>query len=222
VLLRPAAAPSPSPRQLQSGLAPTAQGSLVAAPSAAPPVAPRAQRADCAAADPASPAPPPCAPPPPRTEATNQYLAELKATAKYIAQRGRGILASDESNATTGKRLATVGVDNTEDNRRCAFVLRGGVHGSAGVVVVGKGRAARLPGAGRVWLGLSCLACFAGGTAGRRDAGLHQGLAGRIGGGAPCRCFVARGAWQASRQAGERRVGRDVCEPSMCGQGPPL
>jgi fructose-bisphosphate aldolase class 1 len=27
-------------------------------------------------------------------------------------------LASDESNATTGKRLATVGVDNTETNRR--------------------------------------------------------------------------------------------------------
>ena len=26
--------------------------------------------------------------------------------------------ASDESNATTGKRLATVGIENTEDNRR--------------------------------------------------------------------------------------------------------
>ncbi|CAM9835570.1 unnamed protein product, partial [Discosporangium mesarthrocarpum] len=27
-------------------------------------------------------------------------------------------LASDESNATTGKRLATIGLDNTEENRR--------------------------------------------------------------------------------------------------------
>jgi len=33
-------------------------------------------------------------------------------------QRGKGILASDESNATTGKRLDSVGVENTEDNRR--------------------------------------------------------------------------------------------------------
>lgn len=32
----------------------------------------------------------------------NPFAEELKATAKYIAQRGRGILASDESNATTG------------------------------------------------------------------------------------------------------------------------
>lgn len=51
-------------------------------------------------------------------EATNPYTEELKATAKYIARRGRGILASDESNATTGKRLATVDIENTEDNRR--------------------------------------------------------------------------------------------------------
>lgn len=51
-------------------------------------------------------------------EESNPYAAELKATAKYIAARGRGILASDESNSTTGKRLATIGLDNTEDNRR--------------------------------------------------------------------------------------------------------
>lgn len=51
-------------------------------------------------------------------EESNPYAAELKETAKYIAQRGRGILASDESNSTTGKRLATVNLDNTEDNRR--------------------------------------------------------------------------------------------------------
>ncbi|KAK9831900.1 hypothetical protein WJX81_006849 [Elliptochloris bilobata] len=43
---------------------------------------------------------------------------ELRATAKYISRRGFGILASDESNMTTGKRLASVDVENTETNRR--------------------------------------------------------------------------------------------------------
>lgn len=51
-------------------------------------------------------------------ELGNSFAEELRDTAKYIATRGKGILASDESNATTGKRLASVGVDNTEDNRR--------------------------------------------------------------------------------------------------------
>lgn len=51
-------------------------------------------------------------------QAQNPFVDELRATAKYIAQRGRGILASDESNVTTGKRLESVGVENTEDNRR--------------------------------------------------------------------------------------------------------
>ena len=41
---------------------------------------------------------------------SNAFTEELVATANYISQRGKGILASDESNATTGKRLATVGV----------------------------------------------------------------------------------------------------------------
>ncbi|KAK9809280.1 hypothetical protein WJX73_000448 [Symbiochloris irregularis] len=50
--------------------------------------------------------------------AAPSYLSELRETAAYISKRGRGILASDESNATTGKRLASIGVDNTEDNRR--------------------------------------------------------------------------------------------------------
>lgn len=40
---------------------------------------------------------------------SNPFHDELIATAKYISNRGKGILASDESNATTGKRLATVG-----------------------------------------------------------------------------------------------------------------
>ena len=51
-------------------------------------------------------------------ETSNSYADELRETAKYISSRGKGILASDESNATTGKRLATVNVENTEDNRR--------------------------------------------------------------------------------------------------------
>jgi len=46
------------------------------------------------------------------------YDAELKATAKTIASQGRGILAMDESNATCGKRLDSIGVENTEPNRR--------------------------------------------------------------------------------------------------------
>ena len=36
-------------------------------------------------------------------KAASPYAEELRATAKYISQRGRGILASDESNATTGE-----------------------------------------------------------------------------------------------------------------------
>ena len=35
-----------------------------------------------------------------------------------IATKGRGILAMDESNATCGKRLDSIGLENTEDNRR--------------------------------------------------------------------------------------------------------
>jgi fructose-bisphosphate aldolase, class I len=51
-------------------------------------------------------------------EKVNPYAAELKATAAYISTRGKGILASDESNSTTGKRLATINLENTETNRR--------------------------------------------------------------------------------------------------------
>lgn len=51
-------------------------------------------------------------------ETENPFASELKETAAYIASRGSGILASDESNSTTGKRLAMIGLENTEDNRR--------------------------------------------------------------------------------------------------------
>merc|ERR1712176_1496133 len=46
------------------------------------------------------------------------YDEELIATANTIASKGRGILAMDESDGTCGKRLDSIGVENTEDNRR--------------------------------------------------------------------------------------------------------
>jgi ABC-type branched-subunit amino acid transport system substrate-binding protein len=48
----------------------------------------------------------------------NPLRDEVREAARHIAQPGKGILASDESNATTGKRLNAVGVENTETNRR--------------------------------------------------------------------------------------------------------
>lgn len=47
-----------------------------------------------------------------------KYDEELIKTANTIASKGRGILAMDESNATCGKRLDSIGVENTEENRR--------------------------------------------------------------------------------------------------------
>ncbi|KAG8053637.1 hypothetical protein GUJ93_ZPchr0001g30451 [Zizania palustris] len=50
--------------------------------------------------------------------AAGSYADELVSTAKSVASPGRGILAIDESNATCGKRLASIGLDNTEANRQ--------------------------------------------------------------------------------------------------------
>ncbi|KAF5828396.1 fructose-1,6-diphosphate aldolase isoenzyme 1 [Dunaliella salina] len=47
-----------------------------------------------------------------------KFDEELMKTAKTIASPGRGIMAMDESNATCGKRLDSIGVENNEDNRR--------------------------------------------------------------------------------------------------------
>lgn len=47
-----------------------------------------------------------------------KYDEELIATAAHIASPGKGILAMDESNATCGKRLESIAVENTEENRR--------------------------------------------------------------------------------------------------------
>mmetsp|Transcript_19426 Transcript_19426/g.33602 ORF Transcript_19426/g.33602 Transcript_19426/m.33602 type:complete len:377 (-) Transcript_19426:527-1657(-) len=46
-----------------------------------------------------------------------KYDEELIKTARTIASPGKGIMAMDESNATCGKRLDSIGVENTEPNR---------------------------------------------------------------------------------------------------------
>ena len=49
---------------------------------------------------------------------TTEQRKELRETAQKIVKDGRGILAADESPGTFGKRLASIGVENSEDNRR--------------------------------------------------------------------------------------------------------
>jgi fructose-bisphosphate aldolase class I len=49
---------------------------------------------------------------------TKQQEDELRAIAAKILQPGKGILAADESTGTIGKRLSSVNLENTEDNRR--------------------------------------------------------------------------------------------------------
>jgi len=45
-------------------------------------------------------------------------LDTLQETARALVAPGKGILATDESTGTAGKRLASIGVENTEENRR--------------------------------------------------------------------------------------------------------
>lgn len=51
-------------------------------------------------------------------EKENRYVDEMMETARRISRRGFGILAADESVPTAGKRLQTIGLDNTPENRR--------------------------------------------------------------------------------------------------------
>jgi len=44
--------------------------------------------------------------------------AELNATARILVSEGKGILAADESHPSIAKRFASVGVENTAENRR--------------------------------------------------------------------------------------------------------
>ncbi len=47
-----------------------------------------------------------------------RYLAELEATICDMVQKGRGVLAADESAPTIAKRFKAVNVESTEENRR--------------------------------------------------------------------------------------------------------
>jgi fructose-bisphosphate aldolase class I len=47
-----------------------------------------------------------------------QYSAELEATINDMVQKGRGILAADESAPTIAKRFKAIDVESTEENRR--------------------------------------------------------------------------------------------------------
>jgi len=49
---------------------------------------------------------------------TPDQQAELRKIAHQIVDNGKGILAADESTGTIGKRLTSIGVENTEENRR--------------------------------------------------------------------------------------------------------
>ncbi|RCV22431.1 hypothetical protein SEVIR_4G229900v4 [Setaria viridis] len=47
-----------------------------------------------------------------------KYADEMVKTAKYLATPGKGILASDESTGTIGKRLSSINLENVESNRQ--------------------------------------------------------------------------------------------------------
>eukprot|EP00003_Mantamonas_plastica_P010536 TRINITY_DN1999_c1_g1_i2.p1 TRINITY_DN1999_c1_g1~~TRINITY_DN1999_c1_g1_i2.p1 ORF type:complete len:200 (-),score=62.89 TRINITY_DN1999_c1_g1_i2:641-1240(-) len=51
------------------------------------------------------------------SSAADDYRDELIATANTISTPGKGILAADESTGTIGKRLASINVENTLENR---------------------------------------------------------------------------------------------------------
>lgn len=50
--------------------------------------------------------------------ARNPYMFELLETATKLAQKGKGLLAADESTGTIGKRLGSVHLDNTPEHRQ--------------------------------------------------------------------------------------------------------
>jgi len=47
-----------------------------------------------------------------------QYSTELESTINDMVQKGRGVLAADESNPTIAKRFKAIDVESTEENRR--------------------------------------------------------------------------------------------------------
>ncbi|KAM0989928.1 hypothetical protein ACFX14_008647 [Malus domestica] len=68
-----------------------------------------------------------------------KYQDELIANAAYIGTPGKGILAADESTGTIGKRLSSIGVENTETNRRALrellFTTPGALQYLSGVIL---------------------------------------------------------------------------------------
>ena len=48
----------------------------------------------------------------------NDRARELEETAKKMVERGKGLLAIDESLPTIAKRFKSINIDNTEENRR--------------------------------------------------------------------------------------------------------
>ncbi|CAN0926284.1 Fructose-bisphosphate aldolase 1, cytoplasmic [Linum grandiflorum] len=68
-----------------------------------------------------------------------KYADELAANAAYIGTPGKGILAADESTGTIGKRLASINVENVEENRRglreLLFTTPGALQYLSGVIL---------------------------------------------------------------------------------------
>jgi len=59
----------------------------------------------------------------------NPYYDELRATVRAMTARGKGLLAADESPTTAGKRLASIQMENTPDNRRKYRAIMVGTEG---------------------------------------------------------------------------------------------
>jgi fructose-bisphosphate aldolase class I len=53
-----------------------------------------------------------------KEEHTMSTQSELQATVQALVQKGKGILAADESGPTIAKRFKAIGVESTEENRR--------------------------------------------------------------------------------------------------------
>jgi fructose-bisphosphate aldolase class I len=66
-------------------------------------------------------------------------MSELHETAKALVAEGKGILAADESSGTIKKRLDSIGVESTEDNRRAyrdlLFTTEGAEEFISGVIL---------------------------------------------------------------------------------------
>jgi fructose-bisphosphate aldolase class I len=65
------------------------------------------------------------------SELANPYATELALTARSMVASGKGILAADESTGTIEKRFKSIGIDNTEENRRAYRDMLFGTRGLA-------------------------------------------------------------------------------------------